>query len=212
MEWRNTKKLGSLLRDYEDMRRRIQLSNNRMESVNKIWPQQRLNINQKLNIYKTIVKSILTYNYLNWRLTQAQIKELDRAHRKQLRKLRNVPVKKNRYVYRDTMEIPLSIEMKKAKWRTFGHMLRSHKKVPCQIAMTDYFQYHQIQEDILEEKRCTPPVKIDKDLKEAKRNNNLTASKSETEDLQKLRNIAKERSEWTKFSSLICRQAEDENQ
>ena len=35
MEWRNTKKLGSLLGDYEDIRRSIQLSNNTMVSINK---------------------------------------------------------------------------------------------------------------------------------------------------------------------------------
>ena len=41
MEWRNMNKIGSLLGDYEDMRRRMQLSNNTMESMNEIWPQQR---------------------------------------------------------------------------------------------------------------------------------------------------------------------------
>ena len=39
MEWRNMNKIGSLLGDYEDMRRRMQLSNNTMESMNEIWPQ-----------------------------------------------------------------------------------------------------------------------------------------------------------------------------
>ena len=33
-----------------------------------------------------------------------------------------------------------SIEMKKARWRTFGHMLRLHEKTPCQMTMTDYLQ------------------------------------------------------------------------
>ena len=63
MEWRNTRKIVGLLGDQEDMRSRIQLSNNTMESMNKIWSQQRLHINQKLKIYRTIVKSILAYNY-----------------------------------------------------------------------------------------------------------------------------------------------------
>ena len=62
------------------MRSRIQLSNNTMESMNKIWSQQRLHINQKLKIYRTIVKNILAYNYSTWRLTKAQEEELDRAH------------------------------------------------------------------------------------------------------------------------------------
>ena len=47
MEQRNTKKLGSLVGDYENMRW-IQLSNNTMESMNKIQPQQRLQIKSKI--------------------------------------------------------------------------------------------------------------------------------------------------------------------
>lgn len=97
------------------MRRRIQVSNNTMESMSKIWSHQRLHLNQKLNIYKTIFKSVLTYNYSTRGLTKAQIEELDRAHRKQPGKLWKDPFKKNRYVYRDSMEIPLSTEMKKAR-------------------------------------------------------------------------------------------------
>ena len=59
---------------------------------------------------------------------------------------------------------------------------------------------------------CSLPVKTDEDLKEFKRNNNLTVSKFKlTEDLEKIRNMAIERSEWTKPFNLICRQAEDKN-
>ena len=47
---------------------------------------------------------------------------------------------------------------------------------------------------ISEKKKVYSPVKNDEDLKEAKRNNNLIVSKFETEDLQKLRNIAKKNS------------------
>ena len=50
------------------------------------------------------------------------------------------------------------------------------------------------------------------DLIEPKRNNNLIVSKFKTkEDLQKLRNIVKERYKCTNFSSLICRQTEVES-
>ena len=88
-----------------------------MESMNKIWPQQRLHVNQKLKIYKTIVKSVLTYKYSTRWLIKAQIEGVDRAHWKQLRKLWNDPFKNNWYVYRDSMEIQLSTEMKKPRWR-----------------------------------------------------------------------------------------------
>ena len=92
-----------------------------------------------MKIYKIIVKSVLTCNYSTLRLTKAQT-ELDRAHRKQIRKLWEDRFKKNRYVYRDIMEIPLVFEMKKPRWRTFGHMLKLHEKAPFQMATTDCFQ------------------------------------------------------------------------
>ena len=46
-EWRSTKKLGSLLGDYEDMRRRVQLSNAAMNSINAIWPKKKVKIKQR---------------------------------------------------------------------------------------------------------------------------------------------------------------------
>ena len=80
------------------------------------------------------------------------------------------------------------------------------------MGMTDYFLIPPNSKRYLGRKRRTLPVKIDEDLKETKRNKNIIVSKFQTiEDLQKLRNIEKERSALTKCSSLICRQAENEN-
>ena len=46
-EWRNTKKLG--LGDYEDMTRKIELSNTAMKSIEKIWSMRKINItNEKV--------------------------------------------------------------------------------------------------------------------------------------------------------------------
>ena len=44
-----------------------------MESINKVWPQQRLYTNQKLKIYETILKSVLKYIYSTWGLRKTQI-------------------------------------------------------------------------------------------------------------------------------------------
>ena len=115
MEWRNTRKIVGLLGDQEDMRSRIQLSNDTMESMNKIWSQERLYINQKLKIYRTIFKNVLAYNYSTWRLTKVKKKNLIKLIRKQLKKLWNNPFKKNIYDSMESMEIPLSIEMKKER-------------------------------------------------------------------------------------------------
>ena len=69
--------------------------------------------------------------------------------------------------------------MKKARLRTFGHMLRLHGKAPHQMAMTDYFQIPANLKQCSWRKRYTLLVKIDEDLKEVKWNNNIILSKLE---------------------------------
>ena len=60
--------MGSLLSANEHLRRRTPVSNNTMESMNKIWPHQRLHLNQNSKIP-------------TWGLTKAQIEEVNRAHK-----------------------------------------------------------------------------------------------------------------------------------
>ena len=57
------KKLGHLLGDYQDMKRREQLSIIALASTKTIWKSNNLNIHKKLKIYKEIVTPVLTYNF-----------------------------------------------------------------------------------------------------------------------------------------------------
>ena len=66
-----------------------------------------------------------------WGLTKSQTEELDRAHRKQLRQIWNDKNKKNINLYKESNEIPISMEMKKARWKALGHMLRLDEETPC---------------------------------------------------------------------------------
>lgn len=221
-DWRNTKKLGSLLGDYEDMKRRIQLSNAAMQSVEKVWPNKKITIQQKLKIYKTIVKRVLTYNFSTWGLTKAQTEELDRKHRKQLRILWNDKNMKNTQVYSQSGEKPISGDMKIARWRAFGHMLRLDEKAPCQQAMDFYFDVPENAKKFPGKRRITLPVKLNEDIKEAAKTcelkfydlpNNLDIVILQFEDLndlKKLRRVAGDRDEWRRIASIICTDAEGE--
>ena len=152
-EWRNMKKLGSLLGDYEDMKRRVQLSHATMKSVNSIWPNKKIHIKKRLKIYKTIVKSVLCYNMSTWGLTKKQTDEFDRAqHRKQLRIVWNDNYKRNKEVYKDSKENSMSQHMKEARWSAFGHNLRLSNKAPSQMAMNFYFEIQVKQKDFLQER------------------------------------------------------------
>ena len=210
-EWRNTKKLGSLLGDYQDMKRRILLSNIAMQSVEKIWPMKKVNIKLKLKIYQAIVKSVLTYNMCTWGLTCSQEEELDRAHRKQLRRIWNDPYKKNNELYRDSNEIPISTSMKRARWRKLGHILRLDDEVPGQKAMRYYFDKPINSKRFAGRPRITLPVKIDNDIKKCADTNNIGVTKfTSNEDLDTLKEIAYDRKRWKKLSNLICNMAEDD--
>ena len=83
-----------------------------MESVNSIWPAKKIKLNDRIKIYKSIIKSMLTYNYATWGLTKAQTEELDRTHRKQLRKVTRNPFMKNNRLYEITKKKPLSEQMR----------------------------------------------------------------------------------------------------
>jgi hypothetical protein len=48
-----------------------------MAKLKKICNDKNINISRKLNIYKTLVKPILIYNYGTWGLTKNEEKELD---------------------------------------------------------------------------------------------------------------------------------------
>ena len=62
-KWRETKKLGSLLGDNEDIANRKHLAIAAMKSHNDIWT-RKTKVKKKLRIslYKSMVKSVLTYN------------------------------------------------------------------------------------------------------------------------------------------------------
>ena len=52
-KWRKTKKLGSLLGDYDDMKRREQLSNQAMCELKQLWNKSKANVRRKIMMYKT---------------------------------------------------------------------------------------------------------------------------------------------------------------
>lgn len=117
------------------MKNRVQLSTRIMNSFEKIWPSKKLKEKKRLKSYKSIVKSVLTHNMETLGLTKSQEEELDRAHRKQLRRVVRDHNIKNKALYKHCKEQKLSIELKKRRWRAFGHMLLLEEQTLCQKAM-----------------------------------------------------------------------------
>ena len=85
-EWRETKKLGSLLGDQHDIKRRKSLSQVALTNMNKIWFSKKyVSLSRKLQLYNTLVKSVLLYNCSTWGLTIQDENQLNSFYRKQLR-------------------------------------------------------------------------------------------------------------------------------
>ena len=61
-DWRQTKKVGSLLGDTEDIERRKALSNIALNKLFNIWLRKdKIKLKTRIRLYKTLVKSVLIY-------------------------------------------------------------------------------------------------------------------------------------------------------
>ena len=208
--WRNTKKLGSLLGDNEDMKNRIALTKGVMNQLEKVWPSRKISQKQRINIFKSIAKMILTYNMSTWGMTKAQEEHLNRAHRKMLRTVVGDKRMKNEPLYEHCKEKVLSSEMREARWRAFGHMLRLDQKVPAQQAMNYYFHVPLKAKKYSGRRRSTLPVCIDNDLKETAKTAQIPVQQfSSRQDLDKLRSIAADREAWKALSKQVTKKRKD---
>ena len=69
--WKNTKKVGTLIGDTEDVQRRNQLSTAALAKLQNVWVRgDKLKKKTKLKLYRALVKSVLTYKLKkrNWML------------------------------------------------------------------------------------------------------------------------------------------------
>jgi hypothetical protein len=142
--WRGTRKLGSLLGAEEDVARRIQLANVSFGKLEALW-KHRSCVAQAIRIksYRALVESVLLYNCGTWALSSALADRLDRAQRKMLRKVIGLTWKHkvtNENLYAMCGCKPASVQVIKARWRLFGHVLRMNENVPARQAMALYFE------------------------------------------------------------------------
>ena len=142
-----------------------------------------------------------------WGLTKAETGELDAAHRKQLREIWNNRRKKNKDVYHESNETPMNVQMKKMRWRAFGHMLRLPLSTPCQQAMDYYFEKPDGAKKFSGRKRMTLPVKLNEDIttciEQGRSLPEDITSFQNKDNLTKIRNVAANRETWKQLQEVI---------
>ena len=90
-DWKNAKKVGSLIGDLGDAERRKQLSTAALNKLYHVWViGNKLKTTTKIKLYKSLVKSILLYNCSTWVLSLTEEEKINAFHRKQLKKVLNI--------------------------------------------------------------------------------------------------------------------------
>ena len=142
-EWRMTRKLGSLLGEAEDVARRKQLANVAFRKLSTVWfRRSRISLLLRLRLYDSFVVPVLVYNMGTWGLTKTELERLDAYHRRHLRQIIGIqwPHRiSNTALYRRCRCRPISENVKSARWRLFGHVLRMPLDAPAQQAIDYYF-------------------------------------------------------------------------
>ena len=204
--WRKVKKLGSLLGDFEDLKRRQSLSIDEMKSVMDMFKKSKTGLPQKLKVYKSLVWHVLTYNYSTWGLSKTESEHLNRFHRKQLRRLcPSLKAKSTEELYKACHSRPVSEDMKLARWQMFGHALRLPRDAPAQLAMDWYFEIPEIVNKFKGQARITLPTVLSKDIIAANKIKRLETTQFVTSgDLFNLRGIAADKIRWKGLVEDIC--------
>ena len=87
-EYKNAKKVGTLIGDEEDINRRKRLSTAALAKPQNIWIKgDKVKRKTKTKLYRSLVKSVLTYNCGTWALTNTEEEKLNAFHRQKLRKI-----------------------------------------------------------------------------------------------------------------------------
>jgi hypothetical protein len=139
------KKLGCLLDSRQDLKQKMQLALVAFGRAWNLWHLDKADIQTKLKVFKACIHPILLYIMgASSALTWSQLEALDSFHRKLLRWVMNIHYPdhiSNERLYEITGMEPISVQVIRARWKLFGHVLRQPPDTPAQQAMQYFFSY-----------------------------------------------------------------------
>ena len=138
--WRSTKLLGSYMCSTYDIGRRCILGNVAFNKFKDVWLQGKIiSLRKLIQVYEAMVTSVMLYNCSSWSAPQVILEKLDVCQRKHLRSILNIrwPATITNIKLYDLCNITaLSTRVKVARWRMFGHILRSPENSPAALALS----------------------------------------------------------------------------
>ena len=212
-KWRSTIKLGSMLGDREDIKRRKELANVALFNNNDIWKRKKkTKLKTRIKLYETAVKSILLYNCGTWGVSKGDQQKLNSFHRRQLRKVIGVqwPHKiSNKKLYETTSTKPLSITITERRWKLLGHIMRLPADCPARKAMRYFFEKRS-NKLFRGRKRTTIVTTLNEDIRRTKAAYPafpVIPLKSQV-SLQNMHSKAKNRRLWKKIVNMVIESAD----
>ena len=166
--------LGSKVGDKEDIKRRKELANTAMKTNDNIWKKKwTASLKKRLQLYNSLIKSILLCNCGTWGLRKTDERNLDSLHRKQLRQV--VAIKwphriSNRNLYRITGYQEISKTIAERRWKLLSHILRLNADTPARKSMRYYFE-QRTSKKFLGRDRTTIVTTINHNIKRTKEKN-----------------------------------------
>ena len=206
--WRVVKKLGSLLGDAEDIKRRTALANVQFKALEKLWDRPNCaSMTSRLHAYNAFVLPVLLYNASTWGVCQTAIQKLETVHRNHLRRILGVRwpyVISNDNLYTRCCVEPLGLTIRRLRWNLFGHVLRLQRNTPAQVAMDFYCDVSAASKQP-GRAETTLPVLLMNEYHTFKQHRKSSSYRQKPHvAIRELRKLASDRQGWTKLVRSVC--------
>ena len=122
----------------KDVSVRISKANQAFGTLNPVWKSTKLNVRTKIKIFKSNALSVLLYGSECWKVTREISRKLDVFQTKCLRRIKRIfwPNKiSNKDLLTSCNLEPLSVVVRKRRWRWLGHVLRMEKDSLPRVAL-----------------------------------------------------------------------------
>ena len=154
-EWRNVIKLGSKLGARKDIQRRKELATIALAKNDTVWKKNwKMKLATRIRLYKTLVKSVLLYNFGTWGVSKDDQRKLNSFHKRQLRKgigIQWLHKVTNSKLYKITGTKPLLITITERRWKLLGHILKL--PVDCPVKGNEVLFSREDQQDLQRKKK-----------------------------------------------------------
>ena len=122
----------------KDVNARLSKARGAFAALRNIWKSPKLSFTSKIRIFKTNVMAVLLYGSESWKVTKTICHKLDVFQRRCLRRILRIfwpNVISNTELHRRTDTTPLSMEIKRRRWRWIGHVSRMEESAIPRVAL-----------------------------------------------------------------------------